>query len=312
MRRRAEAGRSDVTRTPVSTRPPNDSSARTSASVIAPEPPFATAQPAWWQAHVSAIPTAELIGRLSGLKACAATPPKSAFACSVLNMRTSAVAGIAARRPKPARRIGCFGRCSIGWKKSSASASNAARRRPEHAPPARTVLPQARGRRVDRLQQHCPRCHRRADGRGRSRASATRGRIAPAPATAGTATRPPSDASPSRRRAAAPGRSAPPSARRRRSCPRPRAPSRRRPRARARPRRPGRWARSRRLSRCSRDRRGLRPALAPSRDLDREVEALLEPGPALDHVTHVDPALLDQPGRGVVDAVLLLLDVRRL
>ena len=40
---------------------------------------------------------------------------------------------------------------------------------------------------------------------------------------------------------------------------------------------------------------GLGPALAPSGDLDREVEGLLEPGPALDHLGHVDPALLDQP-----------------
>ena len=36
-----------------------------------------------------------------------------------------------------------------------------------------------------------------------------------------------------------------------------------------------------------------------------QLERLLEPRPALDHLGHVDPALLDQAGRRVVDAVVL-------
>ncbi len=44
------------------------------------EPPRATAQPKRWQALIRAIPTAELIGRPSGLIACAATPANRARA----------------------------------------------------------------------------------------------------------------------------------------------------------------------------------------------------------------------------------------
>ena len=51
--------------------------------MIAAEPPLATGQPLWWLAQISAMPTAELSGRLSGLNAWAATPPKSARACGV-------------------------------------------------------------------------------------------------------------------------------------------------------------------------------------------------------------------------------------
>ena len=48
--------------------------------MIAREPPLATGQPNAWHASISAQPTDELIGRVSGAKAWAATPPNSALA----------------------------------------------------------------------------------------------------------------------------------------------------------------------------------------------------------------------------------------
>ena len=63
-----------------------------------------------WQAQINAMPTAELIGRLSLLNACAATPPKSARAWDPFQARASTVAGIAAASPKRTSRIGCLGK----------------------------------------------------------------------------------------------------------------------------------------------------------------------------------------------------------
>src|SRR5204863_1046551 len=70
------------------------------------------------------------------------------------------------------------------------------------------------------------------------------------------------------------------------------------------------------MLRCS---AGRRPASAPrsrhrglADDLHRKVERLLEPWTALDHLRHVDRALLEQAGRRVVDPVVLALDVGRL
>ena len=80
--------------------------------------------------------------------------------------------------------------------------------------------------------------------------------------------------------------------------------------ARGRPRRPARSGPSRRRSRRSRRAAaGRRSGSSGVRDdLDREVEGLVEPGLAADHVGDVDPALLDQAGRRVVDPVALALD----
>ena len=100
---------SDETRTPVSIAPPCSRSTEASASVIEREPPAATAQPKLWHAQMSAIPTEELIGRVSGLKACAATPPNSARACGVRQARARSVAGSAAGIPNRVNRSGWSG-----------------------------------------------------------------------------------------------------------------------------------------------------------------------------------------------------------
>ena len=94
------------------------------ASVIEREPPRATAQPHVWQAQMSAVPTDELIGRVSGAIACAATPPKSALAWGVRQRLASTVAGEAATSPNRIRLRGWRGRWSTGRIRSSLSASN--------------------------------------------------------------------------------------------------------------------------------------------------------------------------------------------
>ncbi len=109
----------EVTRRSVSMWPPLSRRAAASASVIAPEPPFATGQPKACPASIRAQPTAELISRLSGLKEWAATPPNSALACGVFQTLASTVAGAAAGIPKRARRNGCRGTCRIGTSRSS-------------------------------------------------------------------------------------------------------------------------------------------------------------------------------------------------
>jgi hypothetical protein len=83
---------------------------------------------------------------VSGAKACAATPPKSAFACSVVNARATTVAGSAAEIPKRARPIGCFGTWRIGANMSSASASKVSAAAPKsrfHARPSPAPSPSA-------------------------------------------------------------------------------------------------------------------------------------------------------------------------
>ena len=57
------------------------------------------------------MPTAELSGAASGLKEWAATPPNSARASALGSARASSVAGLSARRPKPASASGWRGRC---------------------------------------------------------------------------------------------------------------------------------------------------------------------------------------------------------
>jgi len=97
-------------------------STEASASVIDPDPAFATGHPKACPASINAQPTAELIGRLSGLKECAATPPKSAVACGVFQARARTVAGAAAGIPNRASRNGCRGTWMIGASMSSSKA----------------------------------------------------------------------------------------------------------------------------------------------------------------------------------------------
>ena len=130
---------SEATRRPVSILPPCSTTTAASASVIDREPPFATGQPLWWQAVVSAIPTAELIGRFRGLRACAATPPNSAFACALRHAFVRTVAGSAAGIPNRARRSGCLGTWRTGTTRSSFSSAKPAAGRPNtrfHAAPS--------------------------------------------------------------------------------------------------------------------------------------------------------------------------------
>ena len=107
-----------------------------------------------WQAQISATPTAELIGRFSGLNACAATPPKSALACGVRKARASTVAGIAARSPKRSSRSGCEGRCSTGRTRSSLRTSKERRWAGERPAPRGPVVAESRGRPLDRAHHH--------------------------------------------------------------------------------------------------------------------------------------------------------------
>ena len=122
---------SDETRTPVSIAPPCSRRTEASASVIERDPPAATAQPNLWHAQTSAIPTEELIGRVSGLKACAATPPNSARACGVRQARARSVAGAAAGIPNRVNRSGWSGHRRTGRKMSSASSPSPAEGRPK-------------------------------------------------------------------------------------------------------------------------------------------------------------------------------------
>jgi hypothetical protein len=117
---------SERIRTPVSIRPPCSRSAEASASAIDCEPPRATGQPTLWQALVSAIPTAALTGRVSGLKEWAEVPPNSARVAGDFQRRAMRVAGAAAGIPKRASRSGCFGRCRIGRSPSSLISSKCA------------------------------------------------------------------------------------------------------------------------------------------------------------------------------------------
>src|SRR3954470_14717332 len=78
------------------------------------------------------------------------------------------------------------------------------------------------------------------------------------------------------------------------------------------PRRRARSARSRPRSPCSWDRGDGLGAARFGDDLHRELPGVVQPGAAPHHLGHVDPALLEQPGCGVVEAVTLTLDLRGL
>jgi len=112
--------------------------------LMARDPPLATGQPNAWQASIRAQPTDELIGLFSGLKACAATPPKRARASGVLQERARIDAGAAAGMPKRARRSGCLGRWTIGAKMSSSRSSKWADEEPNTRRQARPSSPSPR------------------------------------------------------------------------------------------------------------------------------------------------------------------------
>lgn len=110
---------SDCTRAPVSTRPPDDSSALTMAPEIVAEPPIAAGQPKVCAAVANATPIAEEARVWNGRKAWAAVPANSAQASGVRHRRPRTLAGNPAKAPKCASFSGCAGRCSIGRRKSS-------------------------------------------------------------------------------------------------------------------------------------------------------------------------------------------------
>ena len=196
-----------------------------SAAAIACEPPRATGQPWLWPAAISTMPTAELSGAESGLKECAATPPNSARASALGSARASSVAGLSARRPKPASASGWRGRCWTGRRMSSPSASKRRDGGTEESLPGGAGGAQAAGGRLDRA------LHRnRATAVQRVRQVDLRpGPLEPVAlevrARGRRARRRPSGARPSSRRAAARAGSARWFACRRRSSGRPRSPS---------------------------------------------------------------------------------------
>ena len=149
----------------------------------------------------------ELIGRLSGLNACAATPPKSARACARL--------ASAARAPSPAPPRGgrsapaAAGACGDVEHRAQEVLVERVEATPTGAPnsrrQARAVRAQALGRLLDRAQHHpgaavVERVGEVDLGPAPLEAVARRGR-----ASAGTASRPPSGARPSSGRGGRPG-----------------------------------------------------------------------------------------------------------
>ena len=87
------------------------------------------------------MPTDELMGWFSGLKAWAATPPNSARPSGVRNAWASHVAGVAAGMPKRASRSGCAGTCWTGRMMSCISESKWADDEPNTARQARPSRP---------------------------------------------------------------------------------------------------------------------------------------------------------------------------
>ena len=229
-------------------------------------------------AAISAIPTAALIGRVSGLKEWAATPPNSARAAGERQRRASSVAGAAAGMPKRASRSGCFGRCSSGRSTSSFSASKLRGGRLEQPAPGAAVGAESRRGLLDRAHHHCGAAVVERMGEvDLGPAPLQPVRLQPQRAQEGRGRR-----HRVRRRADVVDHARARSARRcgcrRRSSPPPRAPSPARRPAPAPPRRPARWGRSRRLSPRSRGRGAGLGGRMPPRHLDREVPRLFQPG----------------------------------
>ena len=154
-RRRAAVRGAARTRTPVSILPPRSASSAASASVIDREPPSATGHPCRWPAVMMPSPIADVSGRCSGRKACAATPPNSARACSVREQPGDRRAGQQRRagRSGPAAADG-VGTCSSGPMMSSVSVVEARRAGRTPARQRRRPAPSPAAVSVDRTVQH--------------------------------------------------------------------------------------------------------------------------------------------------------------
>lgn len=135
----------DRTRTPVSTRPPNDSSILTIALDIAAEPPTAAGQPKVCAAVTNAIPTAEEATVWKGRKAWAARPENRARALGVRHRHPTALTGSPAKIAKFANFSGCAGTCSIGRRKSSVISGNFCDSGPKTAREMAAPPPSVRG-----------------------------------------------------------------------------------------------------------------------------------------------------------------------
>ena len=278
---------------------------RASASVIAREPPRgdgpAVAVAGADQRH--ARPTA-LIGRVSGLKAWAATRRTARGPAASASARASAVAGSAAAHPEArqpervARHVQHRAQEVLGERVEAAE-----RRAEERAARPTPSAPSPAAVSVDRAQHHARAAVVERVGAGRPRASATRGRGARGRASAGTGSRRAIGWTAEHSSCSSPGsvssalRVPPPIA-----SLRPRAPSRSTPCARER-RRAGQPVRAGadddRVAHATPRAAGAAPVRVTSTGKSQDSSSH---GCALDHVGDVDLALLDQPGRRVVDA----------
>ena len=130
----------------------------------------------------------------------------------------------AARRPNRATARRCRGRRS-GASSRSVRSSATSDEGLEQAPVRGAVLAEAGGGLRDGALEHSRRAVVERTGRAAPASGSTPGRAPRAAASAGTASRPPADASPSRRRGGSPAASARRCAARRRACRRPRSPA---------------------------------------------------------------------------------------
>ena len=191
---------------------------------------------------------------------------------------------------------------------SSPSTSKPRRRRAEDPLPGAPVGAEPGGGLLDRAQHHAGAAVVERMGEVDLGPAPLEAVVAPARGPARTASRPPSGARPSSGRGSGPGRVS--SLRARAAAdrrPRPRAPS---------PRRPSRASATAQASPFGPEpttiasltpgcrRLSPRPGAA-GRPRTGKLPRLVQPGQALDHVGDLDPALLDQPRRRVVDPVVL-------
>ena len=101
-----------------------------------------------------ADPDRAVTGRCSGWKACAATPPNSARACSVRNARASVEAGSSVGAPKRASAPGAAGCAASGRMMSSARSSKSRDGAAEQRRQRRRRAPRPAAVSLDRAVQH--------------------------------------------------------------------------------------------------------------------------------------------------------------
>ena len=259
-------------------------------------------------------PTSSSAGS-SGLNACAATPPNSARACGASEGAGEQRRRQRRRQPEAERAAAGggagAGRAAGGPRRATSNAGRRARRTARrHARPS-SPSPAAVVRRSSAASRR--RCRRRADARGRPRASATRARGARGrassrngePTAIGCTAEQSSCSTPGHGQLAV--RVPPPivGLGLEHGHARPRA-RRARPRTRAR-------SGPTPTTMASLTRAGGRRARAPARrPRPGSPTSSSSQGPRATMSAHVDPALLDQARRGVVDPVVLALDVGRL